>query len=256
MALPTWFTVCGVGAALLSTSADRALLLTLPALACLAAFALPTLKRSVSALIDWFTLLFFSGSAVVIWVVWIAMQTGIPRQPAANVAKLLPGFAPSFSTWPFVIAVAATVAWCWLVRWRVGKHPTAIWKSLVLPASGAVLSWLLLMSLWLPLLDHARSYVLFVRLVQQQVQPAACIQVAGISGAEIAALRYHGGLHLVQSNRNSTCPWLLAHRSAIVAKDENTIWPLWQSYWQIRSRRSIADSDDIVLFKRSAEPAR
>lgn len=256
LSLPAWFGACGVGAALLSTSADRALLLALPALACLAAFALPTLRRSVSALIDWFTLLFFSGCAVVIWVVWIAMQTGIPRQPAANVAKLAPGFEPGFSAWPFMIALAATMAWCWLVRWRVGKNPVAIWKSLVLPASGAVLSWLLLMSLWLPLLDHARSYALFVRQVAQQINPTACVQVTGISGAQIAALRHHGGLRLAQANLRSACPWLLVHASTVTAKDQNVVWSQWQLHWQTRSRRSIADSDDVILFRRVADSAR
>ena len=36
----------------------------------MAAFALPTLRRSVSALIDWFTLLFFTSTAVMIWGYW------------------------------------------------------------------------------------------------------------------------------------------------------------------------------------------
>ena len=82
---------------LLTSASDRGLLLALPALAALAAFALPTLKRSVSALIDWFTLLFFTVCGITIWVIWIALQTGVPRQPAANVARLAPGFEHSFS---------------------------------------------------------------------------------------------------------------------------------------------------------------
>ena len=39
---------------------DRALMLALPALAVLAAFALPTLKRSAAAAIDWFSVFFFT----------------------------------------------------------------------------------------------------------------------------------------------------------------------------------------------------
>ena len=49
-------------------------------------------------------------------------------------------------------------AWHWrtdlalaLVRWRTGRHRNALWKSLVLPAGGVALAWLLLMTLWLPL---------------------------------------------------------------------------------------------------------
>jgi hypothetical protein len=86
--LPLWYLLVTLGCTLTTRSADRSLLLALPALAALAAFALPTLKRGVSAVIDWFTLLFFSGCGIIVWVIWIAMQTGIPRQPAANVARL------------------------------------------------------------------------------------------------------------------------------------------------------------------------
>ena len=85
-------------------------LLLLPALAALAAFALPTFQRSVSALIDWFTLLFFSFCAIVIWVIWLSLQTGVPAKPASNVARLAPGFEPSFGWLPFV-AVPITAAW-------------------------------------------------------------------------------------------------------------------------------------------------
>ena len=97
VALPLWFAGMAIASTLTTTASDRSLLLSLPPLAALAAFALPTLQRSVTSLIDWFTLLFFTTCAIAIWVIWIAMQTGVPRQPAANVAKLAPGFEPSFS---------------------------------------------------------------------------------------------------------------------------------------------------------------
>ncbi|MDP2096121.1 MAG: hypothetical protein Q8K50_19855, partial [Hydrogenophaga sp.] len=158
VALPLWAATVSVVDSLLSPERDRALLLALPALAALAAFALPTLRRSVSALIDWFTLLFFSGCGLMIWVIWFAMVTGVPAKPAANVAKLAPGYVPEFSLFLFAVAALATGAWIWLVAWRVGKHREAIWKSLVLPAAGSTLCWLLLMTLWLPLLDFGRSY--------------------------------------------------------------------------------------------------
>ena len=47
---------------------DRALMLGLPGLAMLAAFALPTLRRSAAAAIDWFSMFFFTGAAITIWV--------------------------------------------------------------------------------------------------------------------------------------------------------------------------------------------
>jgi type II secretory pathway pseudopilin PulG len=67
---------------------DRALLAGLPAIAVLAAFALPTLSRSLAAAIDWFSVFFFSAAALAIWVIYTAVLTGVPAKPAANVARL------------------------------------------------------------------------------------------------------------------------------------------------------------------------
>jgi 4-amino-4-deoxy-L-arabinose transferase-like glycosyltransferase len=199
VALPLWAALVSVVDSALSPERDRALLLALPALAALAAFALPTLRRSVSALVDWFTLIFFSGCALVIWVIWFAMQTGVPAKPAANVAKLAPGFMPEFSIGLFLCGAVATGAWLWLVAWRVGKHRQALWKSLVLPAAGSTLCWLLLMTLWLPLLDFGRSYGPVSRRIATLVPAQGCVLADGLSQAQIAALQYHGALRLVRS---------------------------------------------------------
>ena len=78
LGLPLLIAGVPVASAVLTRAGDRVLLLALPALACLAALALPTFKRSAAALIDWFTVLFFSLWAIVIWVVWISLHTGVP----------------------------------------------------------------------------------------------------------------------------------------------------------------------------------
>lgn len=201
VALPLWMALVSVLNSAVNPDFDRALLLALPALATLAAFALPTLSRSVSALIDWFTLIFFTGCALIVWIVWVAMMTGVPAKPAANVAKLAPGFVPEFSLLLFAMASLATLAWVWLVAWRVGAHRQALWKSLVLPAAGATLCWLLLMTLWLPLLDHGRSYGPLSRRIASLVPANTCVLVDGLSSAQIAALQYHGRLTLVRTQQ-------------------------------------------------------
>lgn len=198
VALPLWVTVVVVVDSLLAAQRDRALLLALPALAALAAFALPTLRRSMAALIDWFTLLFFTVCGVVIWVIWLAMMTGIPAKPAANVARLAPGYEPVFSVGLWLVAAVATLAWLALVAWRVGRHRNAIWKSLVLPAAGSVWCWLLLMTLWLPLLDHARSYGPTARRLASLVPAGSCVLSDGLSPAQTVGLRYLGGLRLLR----------------------------------------------------------
>lgn len=215
LALPVMLATVALATTLTTTNGERSLMLALPALAALAAFALPTFQRSVAALIDWFTLLFFSGCALVVWVIWIAMQTGFPEKPAANVARLAPGFEPTFSGLAFAAALAATLCWAGLVRWRVGRHRAAIWKSLVLPAAGAALCWLLLMTLWLPLLDHARSYTRMVRQVTVHLLPTDCVEVQGVSRGHIAALRFHGHLDLRAPSNPPACRWLVADMATV-----------------------------------------
>jgi len=209
--LPLWFALVASVATLTTNAADRSLLLALPALAVLAAFALPTLQRSVSALIDWFTLIFFSGCALIIWVVWISMQTGLPAQPARNVTRLAPGFVHSFSITTFVIALCATLTWAWLVKWRAGRHRSALWKSLVLPAGGTALCWMLLMTLWLPLLDYARSYAPMVRQARALLPTNPdCVSTLGLNRSQWAAFRFFGDLPLQPAESGALCHWLIA----------------------------------------------
>jgi 4-amino-4-deoxy-L-arabinose transferase-like glycosyltransferase len=248
VALPLWFAGMAVAATLTTTASDRSLLLSLPPLAALAAFALPTLKRSVASLIDWFTLLFFTGCGTIIWVVWIAMQTGIPRQPAANVARLAPGFEPSFSWLAFLSAVAATLAWTWLVKWRASAQRAPIWTSLVLPAGGATLCWLLLMTLWLPLLDYARSYAPTSRLVASLVNKNACVEIYGVGSAQAAALQYHGKLELRQATSTAICPYLIVDIDAQPTLSNTVNLPDWA--FQATIRRPTDKKEDLLLFKR------
>ncbi len=250
--IPLWLVICALGATLLSSPPDRALLLALPALAALAAFALPTLRRSVSALIDWFTLLFFSASAIAIWVIWISTQTGVPAKPAANVARLAKGFVPEFSFSALVLATAATAAWCALVVWRTGRHRPALWKTLVLPAAGTTLCWLLLTSLWLPMLNYARSDAPQVRAVVAETGIAGCMQVLGLDQGQYAALQVHGALPFrPMTSTAPSCDWLLVADDATRIADRRS--PPDASQWTLVRRigRPTDEHDALVLYGRA-----
>ena len=252
--LPLWFSAVSIAATLTTQPADRSLLLGLPALAVLAAFALPTLRRSMGALIDWFTLLFFTVSALAIWVIWIAMQTGFPPKPAANVAKLAPGFVPQFSALALAVALAATAGWCYLVWWRAARNRAPIWKSLVLPAGGAALCWLLLMTLWLPLLDYARSYRAQVQGVTAVLGPQpGCVQTVGLSRAQVAALQYHGALDLQRAALQDRCDWLVADIASWPAPEAEADAMQWNQRATIP--RPTDKTDHLLVFRR-VEPAR
>jgi 4-amino-4-deoxy-L-arabinose transferase-like glycosyltransferase len=249
--LPICFVMVASAATLTTAAADRSLLLALPALAALAAFALPTLSRSVSALIDWFSLIFFTGCALIIWVVWLSLQTGIPAQPAVNVARLYPGMVHSFSFATLVIATIASMAWAWLVFWRVGRHRAAIWKSVVLPAGGWALCWLLLLTLWLPIVDFARSNAPLVSQAQSVIpKDAACVASARLSRSQIAALRFHGGWAVEPlTSSGSRCEWLitdLAGTDAIPPKLAASA--SWQ--WRATIGHPAERQDSLMVYQR------
>lgn len=255
LTLPLWFALITLGATVLTPAGDRALLLALPALASLAAFALPTMNRSVAALIDWFTLLFFTGCAVVIWVVWVAMLTGTPPQPAANVAKLLPGFEPRFIILPFVFATLATLAWGWLVKWRIGRHRSALWKSMVLPAGGAALCWLLLTTLWMPAVNHARSYAPLVERAVDVIQPADCLAWFGLSRGQLAGLQAHSRLRLEPLSDSARCDWAVIDREILRQTPEIINPALWERKASLDHPRP--GDEGLVLFRRTEpSPAR
>ena len=260
LVLPLWFMTLTVVTAMLTHSSQQTLLLALPAMATLAAFALPTMRRSVTALIDWFALLFFSFCALTIWVVWIAMQTGWPAQPAANVARLLPGFVPSFGWLAFISASIATAIWIWLVVWRTAKHRHALWKSMVLPAGGAALCWLLLLTLWLPLLDFARSYKPWVTQIQTIMHKQSsheaqgvCLLSYGLDVGQMTAFHYHGGFQVetveqTPKDKQHLCPWLLVDNDLRPELGEVVRLNEWTRVRTIR--RPSDNNEDVTLYHR------
>jgi 4-amino-4-deoxy-L-arabinose transferase-like glycosyltransferase len=206
IAWPLAVAAIAVFACVAMNGSDRALLLGLPALAVLSAFALPTLRRPMASAIDWFSVCFFTAIALFVWVMYSAMHTGIPAKPAANIAKLAPGFEAQFSVPAFVLGLAATLAWGWLVRWRTGRHREALWRSLVLPAGGVTLVWLLMLTLWLPLLNYARSDRPLVERLAHHLPAKGCVRVSGLPKHQLAALESLGGYTLVQGLEDPAVP--------------------------------------------------
>lgn len=230
---------------------DRALMLALPGMAVLAAFALPTLRRSATAAIDWFSMFFFSLVAITVWVIYVAMHTGVPAKPAANVAKLAPSFVAPFGIVDLAAALLATLAWLWLVRWRTGRHREAVWKSMVLPAGGVVLAWLLLMTLWRPLLDHARSTRPWVEALRPHLVNVDCIAAPAMGPALVAALEVHGPWR-VRAIEAEDC-----NTRVVVQRDQprSAAAPAAPAAWQlVATLRRPTDRDELTSVWRRSSP--
>jgi hypothetical protein len=252
IAWPAAALIVMVMATIVRPGADRTLLLAMPAFACLAAMALPTLHRSVSALVDWFTILFFAACGIVIWVIYLSLQLNLPAKPAANVRRLLPGFEPGFSSLALAAALVATIAWIAIIAWRTGRHRSALWKSMVIPASGAVTCWILLVTLWMPMLDYARSYAPMIARVQLHIGKASCVHGVSLSQAQATALQFHGRYTVVPLTADQPairrCDWLLVDADRL--KQGAYILPDgWKLTHGVR-RRSSTDSEMLLIYQR------
>jgi len=249
IAVPLVTVIVGLAACIAMGGSDRALMLATPGLAVLAAFSLPTLKRSAGSAIDWFSVFFFSLAGLAVWVIYLSMQTGVPAKPMANIVRLAPGFVPRFSVIELVAAVLATVAWLWLVRWRTSRNRHPLWKSLVLPASGVALAWLLTMTLLLPALDYGRSPRPLMALVERHVPPGACVRAPGMTRANVAALEVFGGHHVVTTVSPQT---EMAHCDHLLLSWRgNAPPPASPAGWQLdaRLRRPGERSEQLLIYR-------
>src|SRR5690606_10078091 len=119
-----------------------------------------------------------------VWLGWIALQTGWPEQISHNIARQTRGY-DVYISWPAVIvALLGTLAWATLVLWRLRTKPAGLWRGTVLSAGGLVVTWLLLVTLWMPALDYVRSYrqvsgQLHQALLQHQ-QAGECVRAQGV----------------------------------------------------------------------------
>jgi len=209
---------------------ERYLMLLIPAMSILAAFGLPFLRRGLISFIDWLSLLSFTVVAGFIWVIWFAKLTGYPVTTANNIARYLPGFMAKFYALDLLVALIITAIWILIVRWRVSRAPKVIWRCLVISASGTTLMWVLLMTLWLPTINYAKTY----QPVAQRFAKALpvnfrCIDSSFLGDSQLASFVYFTRLPLQD---NSACDLMLTHSaeeakaSAIINQQRLTL--LWE----------------------------
>ena len=76
-------------------------------------------------------------------------------------------------------------------RWWSGASPQALWRGTVLSAGGLTATWILLVLLWQPAVDYARSYRIMsgqlAQALEQNLRPGECVR--GSSWAAASAPR-------------------------------------------------------------------
>jgi len=234
--------------ALLAPSANEAgLLMLAPPAAMLAAFGLSTLRRSLGALIDWFAVMSFSLLGLGLWLYWIALQTGWPMRMAASIQRAVPGFTPEIHGLELAAALLVTAAWIALVIWRLARRPSAIWRPVALSSGGLVLTWMLLMTLWLPAANHRNTYRdVALQAAQALARESGCVQGVGLDLAQRATFAYFGQIRFDEA---ASCPWRLeALRGAQRLPDRPGEAGQWEVRWQ--GARAADRRERFTLLRR------
>ncbi len=219
------FTMLGFGAA----NRDISLLPLLIPLALLATPAIDTLKRGAAAVFGWFGVMLFGALAVFIWLGWVAMMTGFPAKLAERSQKLSVSYAPEFLWWLFLPALLLTVIWALVVfkSKRTNRAAVTDW------AMGMTLCWGLLMTLWLPWLDAAKSYESTLVAMKKSL-PAefACISGKGVGDFQRAAVDYYLDIQIYrfETAQRVECDLYLIED----ARGQDKIYPgpEWKLIWQ------------------------
>jgi len=159
--------------------------------AVLAAFSLPTLRRGVVNTLDWFAVMCFSLTAATVWLGWVALHFHWPAQISRNIARQTTGYEPVISWVAFALALAFTLAWVALVVWRLSVKPQALWRGTVLSAGGLTVTWILLVLLWQPAVDYARSYRTvsgqLAQALEQNLRPGECVRGLSLGSGQRAS---------------------------------------------------------------------
>jgi 4-amino-4-deoxy-L-arabinose transferase-like glycosyltransferase len=251
--VPLAFVTMGTLLSLFTPTPEQGqLLVLLPPLAVMAAFGLLTMKRGAINAIDWFSVMALTLCGAVIWLFWIAKLTGWPAQFAKNALKLVPGFTPEVGLVAVPVALLATAGWFALVRWRVSRRPTVLWRAVVLSSGGVILIWILLMTLFLPDVNYSKSYASVARQIAQKLPPqAGCIET-NVGPAQRASFAYYAQLPFagVEGGR---CNLLLLQDSTKV-RDNREIQPehrgkQWTLLWE--GRRPADRAERFRLYRRA-----
>jgi len=229
----------------LKNLSEEYFIILIPPLAILAAFSLPFLKRGFISFIDWLALISFTIVAGFIWVIWLAKMTGFPKATADNVARYIPGFVGRFSWTELIIALVVTGLWILVVKWRTSRAPKEIWRCVVISAAGTTLMWVLLMTLWLPTIDYAKTYRHVAHRFAQAIQNKnECVDSSLLGDAQLASFIYFTKIKLED---NPNCRLLLTHSSKEARQSAMDNHQIIQLIWE--DRRDSDRDERLKLYR-------
>ena len=178
-------------------------------LALLAAVGLETVPGWLASPLHWLAIGGAGVLGALLWLGWLAMLAGLTP---AFIEAQSPGFTAHLE--PVALGAALAVTALWVL---------SLWMSL--PArwlAGVTLVWGLAMTLWLPWLDHAKSYRGVIADMQRAKPPNQCISARNLTEPQRAMFDYFAGI--TASRRD--CPLLLIATASATAPAPGEGWRL------------------------------
>jgi 4-amino-4-deoxy-L-arabinose transferase-like glycosyltransferase len=230
-----------------STNKDiQALPLLIP-LVVIGAGSVEQLKRDFAAALNWFAVTLFSTLGLLIWLGWLAIVTGFPEKLQERMRFLSGLYTLNFELKIFVLAILMTLIWFIVsLRAKLTKRSTVTnW------AIGMTFVWCLLMTLWLPMIDSAKTYAnVFTSLKKAMPAEATCINSLNVGKAQAYLFDYYTNITLQPFERTQQL-----NCNLYLIQDEKGTGKMipgaeWQLIWQ--GKRAADRKESFRLFQRQA----
>lgn len=208
------------------SSRDSGLLPVLVPLALLAAYSLNELRRGAAQSLYWFGVLCFGFFAFAFWFYFAAIEWGVFYRTALHVNRLIPGYTPSVNTGAVILAAVTTALWLLAIPLfpRAKSRPVLVW------ATGMMLIWTLVSSLYQPWVEKGWSYQPLLTKIAAQLPAGACL-TAEVGAPMQALLTIEFGARF-QASPGRACRYRLVQgkpREALAPADSTLLWQGWRA---------------------------
>lgn len=232
-------------------AAERKEIFALPLLIPLTAMAggsIETLKRGAAGALNWFGLILFGILSTLIWLGWAAMMTGSPAKIKERMLFLSGLRQLEFNMFALMVASAVSLIWLFAIFRSQHSNRSAATNW----AIGMTCVWTLLMTLWLPMIESARSYAtVFTSLKNALPALYACINSHHLGDPESDLLHYYAQIktYRLETNPQLSCDvYLIQDERGRSKVDPGEDWTL---IWQ--GKRISDRKESFRLFKKNTE---
>ena len=223
-----WLAVFGLVLIISPQHMEDNLMLLLPPLVLAAAAQADQLRRGAAAFFNWFGIMTFGSLALFVWLGFFAMNFGWPAKLAERAAYFSPYYQRDIDYFPVIVAVLFTPVWLLAItrKYVRGRQAVTNW------AAGLTLCWSLILTLFLPWLDAAKSYRPVVQQLEAELPADACVSarhpVVRHAWQEYGRYPLGENCRFVATLRHESVPDAAELASANRPREKHEAFVLWQ----------------------------